>query len=391
MLVASTGGAGHFNPLIGFLECFRQRGDDVLLVVPPSLRPTLESLGYPFRSGDEPPAGEVEAIRQRLPVAPPGEASILGNRELFGRLCTKAMMPAMEAAFTEWRPQLVLRDPCDYASAIQAERLGVPQAQVAISTAEGEAGSLALAAAAIESYSRTIVASLRACPYLSRFPAALDPSPFPDTRRYREASGTARPLPGWWSSPHLPLVYVTFGSVTGSVSIAGAVFGAALQAVAGLPVRVLLTTGTGFDVSSLRDIPPNVHVETWVPQTDALHAATAVVCHGGSGTVFGTLAAALPLVVVPLFADQRTNAGLVTAAGAGVVVRPRPFESSASPPAEGLVDIGALKRAITSVLDDDAYEQAAARVAAQMRQAPSVEMTVEGLAAAAARGGEPSS
>jgi len=54
-----------------------------------------------------------------------------------------------------------------------------------------------------------------------------------------------------------------------------------------------------------------VHVEAWVPQADALAAATVVVCHGGSGTTFGTLAAGLPLVIVPMFADQPANARLV--------------------------------------------------------------------------------
>jgi UDP:flavonoid glycosyltransferase YjiC (YdhE family) len=47
--------------------------------------------------------------------------------------------------------------------------------------------------------------------------------------------------------------------------------------------------------------------------------AAAVVCHGGSGTVLGTLSAGVPLIVVPLFADQADNARRVEAVGAGLV------------------------------------------------------------------------
>jgi hypothetical protein len=59
-----------------------------------------------------------------------------------------------------------------------------------------------------------------------------------------------------------------------------------------------------------------------VPQQDVLPDAALVVCHGGSGTTFGALAAGVPLVFVPMFADQRPNAERVEELGAGVVVPP---------------------------------------------------------------------
>ena len=68
---------------------------------------------------------------------------------------------------------------------------------------------------------------------------------------------------------------------------------------------MLLTTGADLD---LGPVPPNVTVERWVPQTRRARRARLVVCHGGSGTVLGTLAAGLPLIILPLFADQATNA-----------------------------------------------------------------------------------
>lgn len=78
---------------------------------------------------------------------------------------------------------------------------------------------------------------------------------------------------------------------------------------------MLLTVGRRFDPSALGAVPGNVHVEGWVEQADALGAATLVVCHGGLGTVYAALAAAVPVVVVPAFADQFLNGRRIAAAG----------------------------------------------------------------------------
>ena len=61
-----------------------------------------------------------------------------------------------------------------------------PVAQVAISLAEAEAGSIAAAAPALEEHRQGLVSELRAQPYLTRFPASFDPSPFADTVRFHE-------------------------------------------------------------------------------------------------------------------------------------------------------------------------------------------------------------
>ena len=50
--------------------------------------------------------------------------------------------------------------------------------------------------------------------------------------------------------------------------------------------------------------------------------ARAMVCHGGSGTMRAGLAAGIPQVVLPLFADQPDNAARVDALGAGIALEP---------------------------------------------------------------------
>ena len=321
LAAVSLGGAGHLHPLLPFLAAARDRGNEVLVVGPPSMQEMVERAGYPFAAGGEPPEDEIAPIRERLPVAPPLEASVLGNRELFGRLATHAMLPGMERICGSWAPDLVLRDPCEYASAVVAGPRAIPTAQVAISLAQAEAASIDAAAPALEEHRSGLTAELRAQPYLTRFPASLDPSPFPTTVRFGVPGvTTTEPLPDWWDGSRSPLVYVTFGTVLGYMTFAADVYRIALAALAGLDARVLLTVGGRLEPASLGPIPANVHVEPWIDQDRVLAGAELVVCHGGSGTVFGAVAAGVPLVVVPVFADQFENGRRVARSGAGMTV-----------------------------------------------------------------------
>jgi len=373
VLVASTGGAGHFNPLVPFIEALHRRGDQVLIVGPPELKAMAEATGQPFESGAAPTPRDLNLIWHRFPTLPPREAAVLINRELFGRLCTAAMLPAVERAIEAWRPDLVLRDPCEYASAIVAGRSGILHAQVAISQARIEASSLTLAARSLEPHRSGIVAKIRAAPYLTRFPATLDPAAFSDTRRFAEsAAARNEPLPDWWGGSDAPLVYVTFGSIAGGLPIGPAAYRAVLNAIEGLHARVLLTVGRTTDLHSIGSVPASVHVEAWVPQRDVLAAAQVVVCHGGSGTTFGALAAGVPLVMVPMWADQPANARAVAAAGAGRVVAPGAGGLNKMYAIE-TDDAPRIRAAIESVLADRSHQEAASRIAAEMREYPTID------------------
>ena len=155
----------------------------------------------------------------------------------------------------------------------------------------------------------------------------------------------------------LPLVYVTFGSVTGSLPPFAGAFRAALDALAGLEVRVLMTVGRTFDIAALGALPANARVEQWVPQQAVLEQAAAMLGHGGFGTTMGALAAGVPQVVVPLFSfDQIVNGDHVAAVGAGLTVERGP---------------AAVEQAATLVpglLGDPAYAAAARLMAVALRR-----------------------
>ena len=386
LAACSLGGVGHLNPLLPFLGAFCRRGDDVLVVGPHALAEMVADADYPFLSAGEPSEAEIAPIRERLAVAPQHEASVLGNRELFGRMATTAMLPAMEQICDEWRPNLVLRDPCEYSSAVVAGPRGIPTAQVAISLAAAEAGSIDMAAPVLEQHRRGLVRELRASPYLTRMPASLDPSPFPRTLRFRDVTRpSSGALPDWWAGSQQPLVYVSFGTVLGYMSMAADIYRMALQSLADLPVRALLTVGRKFDLDLLGTVPANVHVEAWVDQHDVFAHASAMLCHGGSGTVFGALAAGVPMVVVPLFADQFVNGALVSASGAGLTVEAEQDSRTDRRRVVDRSDAVRLSAALKEVLGTPTFLANARRVGSEMAAEHDIDTLVDMLANEVAR------
>lgn len=314
-----------------------------------------------------------------MPEAGPAQRSRLVERDWFGTLNTAAMLPSMEHAWPELKPEVVIREPCDYASAIMAERTGTPYVQVAISLARVEWVALGLAARAIDAFSRGIAGIIRRRPYCTRFPASLDPSPFPDTRRYREEPAPiGAQLPDWWPGLDGPLVYLTLGTMASALRGAGAAYRAAAEALAELPVRVLVTTA--HSRSDLGTLPPRIHVETWVDQNHIMPQARLVVCHGGSGTTLAALAAGVPLVLLPMFADQHENAVRVAGAGAALVV-------GAGDPTGAIRTVGPgdsarIREAAHEVMADHRYRFSAARIGAEMAALPTAAEVLDRLAPA---------
>lgn len=377
-LLSSTRGAGHFNPLVPFARAFERAGHEVLFAGPPDLAGPVEAAGFGFWQFDPPPEDELGEVWARVPELSPEEANATVVGQIFGRLNTTAALPRLRAAFDEWRPDVVLRDPNEYGSALAAELHGIPHARVAISLSSSEEVALGLAAGAVDAIRRAAglppdpdAEVLRSSPWLSVFPRSLDEGDQPDTHRFRDPAWDEPPgeLPAWWPGREdEPLVYVTFGSVAGSFPQALPVYGLALAAVAELPARVLLTVGRELDLDALPPAPDNVRVERWVPQQDVLAHAAAAVVHGGSGSTLGAVAAGVPLAVVPLFADQPENARRVAEVGAGLAVEPNRDDPGAT--------VGALRDALGAVLAEPSYRERARALATELAGEPPVDEAV---------------
>jgi UDP:flavonoid glycosyltransferase YjiC (YdhE family) len=369
ILVATTAGAGHFGPMIPVARACVAVGHDVLVASPASFASAVAAAGFEHAPFDDVPAEVMGAVFAGLAEVSREEANAIVLGEVFGRLDAQAALPGLSATVGSWRPDVIMRDPCEFASWAVAERSGIAQAEVAIGvTAFAELMRPLLEAPLNEL--REIAGlgpdlglrRLRTVPSLSTVPRGFDGSVDSEdtTFRFRDPANRASEarLPGVWGAADDPLVYVSFGSVAGHQERFASLYPAVRDVLANLPYRVLLTTGRGVDPTDIGPWPANIRAEQWWPQAEVMPLASALIGHGGFGTTMIGLAAGVPQVVTPLFsADQFLNARRIAETGVGRSVN------------GGLANI---PDALGHVLTERSYRGAAQRIADEIQQLPDV-------------------
>jgi UDP:flavonoid glycosyltransferase YjiC (YdhE family) len=105
-----------------------------------------------------------------------------------------------------------------------------------------------------------------------------------------------------------------------------------------------------------------VRVERYVPQNLVLAHCDVVVSHGGSGTVLAAITLGLPQLCLPQGADQFLNAAAVSAAGAGISLMP------------GQATAEAVRDAVSRLLGDASFRDAARSISASIASMPSTEV-----------------
>ena len=137
--------------------------------------------------------------------------------------------------------------------------------------------------------------------------------------------------------------------------------------IAGLrdaPINLIVTLGRDKDPADFGPQPANVHIERYIPQSLLLPHCDLMVMHGGSNSLLAALDVGLPLVVVPLIADQFFNAEVTQRLRLGQVVRTR------------ATDPGRIRAAVDEVLANPLYRQTAARLQAEMHALPDQQYAV---------------
>lgn len=147
-----------------------------------------------------------------------------------------------------------------------------------------------------------------------------------------------------------------------------------LDAVDGLPVRVIATTGPSLDPADL-DAPPNVELRAWVNHAELMPGATAVVTHGGHGTTIAALAHGVPVLVVPLDtnSDQPGIGRIVEHAGVGITLSPR-------------ASTGRLRAAVERLIHDHVLRQRAGTLGERIRSYAGRQAGAEALIRSAEHG-----
>ena len=147
---------------------------------------------------------------------------------------------------------------------------------------------------------------------------------------------------------------------------------AALEGLAGLPVRVLATYNRRPPPRPLR-VPPNARLVEWVSYARTMPACSAVVCHAGHGTVVRALTCGVPVVACPAAGDMAENAARVAWSGVGVSLPRR------------LVTARGVRLAVERVLGEPRFAARAGELAAWAREHDGAERAARSVEAFAAR------
>lgn len=113
-----------------------------------------------------------------------------------------------------------------------------------------------------------------------------------------------------------PLVLVAFST---SFQNHVAVLQRVVDALAGLPVRGIVTLGDGVEPDEIRSADKVLLVHS-LPHGELMPRAELVVTHGGHGTVMRALSCGKPMLLIPHGRDQHDNAVRVTERGAGLAL-----------------------------------------------------------------------
>jgi MGT family glycosyltransferase len=160
-----------------------------------------------------------------------------------------------------------------------------------------------------------------------------------------------------------PVIFATLGTVN---NLGGQeLFAAILEGVGKVAGTLILAVGADVDPAILGPQPAHIRVERYIPQSLIFPHCDLVIAHGGSATLIAAVSHGLPLVVIPIAADQPDNAALVAAHRLGRVIGP------------GERTVEAIEAATRNVLEDPSYRENAHQVRDEIAALPGPEYAVE--------------
>lgn len=335
-LVATFGDPGHVFPAIGLARALRARGHEVILETWPQWERAVTAAGVGFRSTD------------RYPVFPPPTEGDAGS----GRAAL-ALMPLLE----EFRPDVVVNDILTVAPALAAEAFGarratliphiypvmapgLPLFSIGAAPPRSRVGARlwrladSLTRRGLERGRRDLnrQREIAGLPPTDRFHGGTSPdlalvATYPQLEYPREwPAGVHVTGPMHFELPHPdielppgadPIVLIAPST---SQDPDNRLVRSALGGLAGERVRVIATTNRVHPGRPI-EVPRNAVLVEWLSYSQILPLASAVICHGGHGTVARALGAGVPVLACPAAGDMNETAIRVGWAHAGRSIR----------------------------------------------------------------------
>jgi UDP:flavonoid glycosyltransferase YjiC (YdhE family) len=375
---------GHLHPLVPVAIALREAGHEVAVCSSAPFRPDVEAFGLThIDAGLDWLTGDHSTWTAFPTMPPPGPEFAAFVVTVFADITTQHMVPDLVEIAADWRPDLIVRESMEYGGCLAAEALGIPHASVA-----GNAYS-AVDSPDVHYFpgNRRMVAGpmarhrdrlgLPADPevempfrnlHLSFTPPTWDglgmPRP-PHTEflRHTSAQRPGAQLPGWLDElAGQPTVLASLGTVFNKTP---GVLEAIIEGLRHEPVNLIVAIGADVDPARFGPQPPNVRLEGYLAQPLLLSHCDCFVTHGGFNSVKESLSTGVPMVVVPITADQPYSAARCDALGVARVVGARDRTAET------------IRSAVRDVLDEPRYRENTRQFQAEMAALPGPEHMID--------------
>jgi UDP:flavonoid glycosyltransferase YjiC (YdhE family) len=350
---------GHLHPSVTLAASLVSRGHRVLFATAASFRPAVTAAGFECAAA---------GLHPRDPLPPEHEGQPYARD--YGTYPVTVKCADLLRLATAAPPDVIVRDPTDVAAVVAAEVLGVPCVTLGFSEFIPSSSWDILLGPGLDEV--RCAWNLDGDPHWERMHPAgyfnLVPGIFRDNdeaipgerplRPVCRQALEAGPVPAWLARlPARPTVHVTLGTAYNHQE---QLMTSLLGWLSELPVSVICTAGPDADLPALQAAVAgdDTYLTDYLPLEAVLPKCDAVVTAGGFNTVMGALQFGLPMLVLPLGADQPRNAARVAALGVGVRI-------SADD-----ADRNALVNALRAVLTQPSYRVSAARVQERIERMP---------------------
>jgi MGT family glycosyltransferase len=371
-------GLGTFLPLTPIARAMVDAGHDVAFGTPMFLRDTVEAAGFRWvRAGVENDDPEMAAVYARMRELRGVEQLRFTYDHVFAGVRPRRLVPELLTLAGSWRPDLFVRDSREFGAVIAAELLDVPYATIEVHAAGARPRATGMLYAPLRRLrasfglpERDIQGLMDQFLVLMPFPPSLttlgDPiAPTTHYVRALPADAANSALPAWMDEiGSRPLIYVSLGTVFNGPR-GPEIFSKLLAGLRDLEAEVVLTVGRDLDPAAFGPQPAQIHLETFLPLRALMARCSLVVFHGGSGTLAQAVAHGLPMVIVPLGADQPENAARCAELGASRTLDPDHLTP------EHIRDV------VLDVLHTPSYRQGAERLREELERLPGPEFAVE--------------
>ena len=373
ILAVAVPAVGHVNPLLPLVGALIVQGHDVAFACGEDPGGAIAKIGAEHFPVGHKEMDWFDTFRARVRGFPgdglaPERINYYFVPRLFADIAACDMIDDLIEAGRSFDPDVVLFETYAFAAPLAADVLGVPAVHHLISPMMPH-GVLDLANDSLCPLWRSFDRSAPGWGGIYRgltievAPPSLEPLSIPagETTALRPAPLPLRPR----ERSERPLVYVTLGT---SFASNMDLFRSVLTGLEGHNLEVVVTVGPDHDPDELGQVADYVRVERYIPQAELLPRCSAIVHHGGSGTMFGALAHGVPQVVIPQGADNFLNAQHVERAGIGLSILP------------GDVGPARIGQCVRAVLDNQSFAEQAAQVEREIAAMPGPEDVATQLA-----------